>query len=212
VRSQKYQGLEYPDGRGKTFAGESESARSAVNATRGIVLTHQGRSFRTYYSAVCGGATTPGTTIFTDAAWPHQTVPCQYCQASTYYRWTRQLKPQEFEIGAAKALGQPVHQIHSHELSLTGVPGQRLAQLSTQTGRTTTGIELRQSFESGTLPSPKFIGKYDGKDWHIEGGGHGHGVGLCQWGAKGLAEQGATAAQILNYYYRDVRLVPYRAQ
>jgi stage II sporulation protein D len=35
----------------------------------------------------------------------------------------------------------------------------------------------------------------------FEGGGWGHGVGLCQWGMKALAERGWTADQIVGYYY-----------
>jgi stage II sporulation protein D len=38
------------------------------------------------------------------------------------------------------------------------------------------------------------------------GKGWGHGVGLCQVGASGMAVQGATYDQILSHYYRGVRL------
>ena len=36
----------------------------------------------------------------------------------------------------------------------------------------------------------------------IEGSGHGHGVGLTQYGAKGMAEEGYTATQILQHFYQ----------
>jgi len=36
---------------------------------------------------------------------------------------------------------------------------------------------------------------------YFEGYGWGHGVGLCQWGAKGMAEEGYTYQEILRYYY-----------
>jgi SpoIID/LytB domain protein len=36
--------------------------------------------------------------------------------------------------------------------------------------------------------------------------GHGHGIGMCQLGAMGLAERGKTAEQILKHYYRGVRV------
>ena len=35
----------------------------------------------------------------------------------------------------------------------------------------------------------------------IEGSGRGHGVGLCQWGAKFFAASGAPAAAILGFYF-----------
>jgi stage II sporulation protein D len=35
----------------------------------------------------------------------------------------------------------------------------------------------------------------------IEGSGSGHGVGLCQWGARVMAQQGATPKEIVNFYF-----------
>jgi stage II sporulation protein D len=45
--------------------------------------------------------------------------------------------------------------------------------------------------------SPKFI---------FSGKGNGHGVGMSQWGAKGLAEQGYDYQYILKYYYKNVTI------
>jgi len=39
------------------------------------------------------------------------------------------------------------------------------------------------------------------------GKGNGHGVGMSQWGAKGLADQGYDYKAILQYYYKNVELV-----
>ena len=36
--------------------------------------------------------------------------------------------------------------------------------------------------------------------------GYGHGVGMSQWGAQGMALGGAKAEQILSYYYRGIEL------
>ena len=40
----------------------------------------------------------------------------------------------------------------------------------------------------------------------ISGGGYGHGVGLSQNGAKGMAEAGMSYREILAYFYKDVEL------
>lgn len=40
----------------------------------------------------------------------------------------------------------------------------------------------------------------------FQGRGFGHGVGLCQWGAKRMAEQGSRARQILAHYYPDAEV------
>ena len=40
----------------------------------------------------------------------------------------------------------------------------------------------------------------------MEGTGYGHGVGMCQWGARALAERGMEPQDIIDYFYRDVEL------
>ena len=42
--------------------------------------------------------------------------------------------------------------------------------------------------------------------FQLVGGGHGHGVGLCQHGAMGMAREGKDYEQILTHYYRDAEL------
>ncbi len=41
---------------------------------------------------------------------------------------------------------------------------------------------------------------------HLAGTGFGHGVGMCQWGARALAEEGRTPDEIVNYFYKDITL------
>jgi len=41
----------------------------------------------------------------------------------------------------------------------------------------------------------------NGKNIVFNGHGYGHGVGMCQWGAKGMAEEGFGYKDILNFYY-----------
>jgi stage II sporulation protein D len=51
------------------------------------------------------------------------------------------------------------------------------------------------------LKSTLFAVALDGDVLRFAGRGWGHGVGMCQWGAKGMAEQGHTMRQILEFYY-----------
>jgi SpoIID/LytB domain protein len=45
--------------------------------------------------------------------------------------------------------------------------------------------------------------------FEFTGNGYGHGVGMSQIGAKARAVSGESATAILNYYYKDVQVVPY---
>ncbi|MBC7336054.1 MAG: hypothetical protein H5U01_07260 [Clostridia bacterium] len=40
----------------------------------------------------------------------------------------------------------------------------------------------------------------------IEGRGFGHGVGMSQWGARALAEEGKRPEEILQYFFRGIRI------
>src|SRR5262249_41242557 len=63
------------------------------------------------------------------------------------------------------------------------------------------GNDLRRIMGYETLKSTLFAVAVDGEAAHFAGRGYGHGVGLCQWGAKGMAEQGPTSRRIPDFCY-----------
>jgi stage II sporulation protein D len=69
--------------------------------------------------------------------------------------------------------------------------------------RTVKAEDVRRALGTRVLPSllVRDIAVQAGERVDIEGGGLGHGVGLCQWGARGMALTGADARAILAYYY-----------
>jgi SpoIID/LytB domain protein len=58
----------------------------------------------------------------------------------------------------------------------------------------------------GGLKSSMFIGARTRSGFHLVGGGHGHGVGMCQHGAMGMAAAGKSHSTILAHYYKGGRL------
>ena len=70
------------------------------------------------------------------------------------------------------------------------------------------GLNLEN--KKGDKISPKYLPLIP-KDYFlvIEGYGAGHGVGLSQWGAKAMAEKGASFRKILKHYYRGVQIKTY---
>jgi len=71
------------------------------------------------------------------------------------------------------------------------------------------GARLRAVRQIGwsTIPSDNFIMKEENGQIFVEGTGQGHGVGLCQAGAKALAADGADFRQILSHYYPNSVIV-----
>jgi len=56
------------------------------------------------------------------------------------------------------------------------------------------------------VPSNNFTSRQDGEQVIVEGAGQGHGIGLCQRGAKAMAEEGSSFRQILNHYFPNTTL------
>jgi stage II sporulation protein D len=57
------------------------------------------------------------------------------------------------------------------------------------------------------IPSSDFTATEDGSGWKLEGHGIGHGIGMCQHGAVGMANSGAGFREILDHYYPNTTLV-----
>ena len=204
-RSQKYLGVEYCGADGRRLAGESESSRRAVAATRGMVCKHRGELFCTYYSAVCGGRTTNGAEIFSDAAPVLKSVPCEFCRDSEYYRWTTELDRKELLKQVSAALTGIV------SIRQTAGPGDGgISKFRLADGKKSidvTGVQLREQFPTATLRSPHFSLTLGKTHVRADGRGHGHGVGFCQWGARGQGLQGHSARVIVLHYYPGAEIV-----
>ena len=77
---------------------------------------------------------------------------------------------------------------------------------------------IAQITASVSRPSPALLGglgrerrqALPGWQLLVTGQGHGHGVGMSQWGANGLARQGADFRTILRHYYRGAEVMPYQ--
>ncbi len=211
TKSQKYLGAEYLDSSGRRLAGDSPSSRQAVADTAGMVCTYHGRLFCTYYSATCGGATVTGSHVFADAAPPLKSVPCNWCRDSDLYRWSTQ-------IDVATASGhlkeyfaessRPFDALAS--IAPRPTPAGATPSFDVSDGKNRYAISaaaLRRRLPAGTLPSPLFSARVAGKQVVFEGRGHGHGVGVCQWGARGQALAGKNTLDILRYYYPGSQVV-----
>src|SRR5262249_61913116 len=84
----------------------------------------------------------------------------------------------------------------------TGSGRPRTLRIETASGaRTLPAVELRQILGYEALPSLLFDVSIEGEAAVFRGRGNGHGVGLCQWGARARAQRGETYRQILAHYY-----------
>ena len=115
------------------------------------------------------------------------------------FRWERRLGESELD-----RLVAPLRVGHVRDLTVLarGVSGRARALRVTGTGgRAVVEGELVIRRLLGNLPSAMFVVGREGEEVVLRGGGWGHGVGLCQWGAIGRAEAGQGYREILSAYY-----------
>ncbi|MEN9224233.1 MAG: hypothetical protein Q6L60_04255 [Thermostichus sp. HHBFW_bins_43] len=157
------------------------------------------------FHSTCGGHTSANQDIFAPPARPYlQGVVCEGCQDSPFYG------PHTIRIAATdleRALG-------SSDLEIVQSDPQgrplRLRVGSRLWHGQTFGLRLGQTLGWGILPSNRFTferppaGSQEPYTFIYRGAGHG--VGLCQWGARGLAKQGYTARHILGHYFPGAQL------
>src|SRR5207302_895098 len=192
TKSQKYLGYQYREG-GRLLAGESEAGRKIAAATRGQVCCYRGKIFCTYYCAVCGGSTVKGSEVFSDAAPPLVSVKCDYCREARLYRWKAEISKTDVQKELEPWLrekGQKMGPLKTVSLARSKPGGGTLPEFEVRADKQSariSGSELRQLLAGRGLYSPRFTIEDRGRVLEISGQGHGHGVGLCQWGARGQA-------------------------
>ncbi|MBV8116635.1 MAG: SpoIID/LytB domain-containing protein, partial [Candidatus Eremiobacteraeota bacterium] len=183
------------------------SARSAVDATAGQVLRFGGQFAEIMYSSCCGGHTEASNEAWGGVPFPYLGgVVCPHCTASPNYRWHRDLALEAIAAAFTQETGGygTVRGVRTSALDSSGRA--RTVELVCERGSAfVKGSAFRSRVGSRTVPS-LLIMKIDAppeapERISIEGGGLGHGVGLCQWGARGMALDGASASDILNFYF-----------
>jgi len=211
TRSQKYLGTRYTARDGRLLAGESSDSRRIAEETAGMVCLYDGQLFSTYYSAVCGGQTSVGRDFFSDAGHLHS-VPCQWCREATLYQWEADLTVTDLQAQVRKGLqaeGLSLGTVKTVTVGGVPYPG-GVAQVTVGDGRATQAVPatlFRRWIGPEKLLSHHFQCAETPQGWHFSGRGHGHGVGLCQWGARGQGHAGRTGLQILAHYYPGSEVV-----
>ncbi len=187
----------------KGTSAESSATDLAVRLTEGIILTYQGRILHAYFHSTCGGQTTSVDKAFADEPIPPLSgVPCTYCRQSPYYGWEAELAAARIPHLLDDERVKAVHSIRPEGTAPDGVA--RYVVLNDEV-RMAAGA-FRLSVGADLLRSARFTVQRRGGRFIFRGGGYGHGVGLCQWGARGLAEAGRTWRQILAHYYPGASL------
>jgi stage II sporulation protein D len=176
---------------------EDARTRSAVEATRGEVLTYELAPIEAYFHASCGGRTESGQDALGRNLPYLQAVDCP-CGRLPASRWSATLSDSELH----SALGQSTEGFRVSSRTDT----HRVNRIATASGLSVDGVTLRRKLGYTKLKSLGFDVERTSSGWHFNGRGYGHGAGLCQWGAKALADEGLAYRDILQHYYPGTEL------
>lgn len=212
-------------------SGEAEEASKAVWATAGEILLNNGSPINAYYFSTSHGRTSTDQVWAASAPSSYlQSVECTYDSSEPWYQWevdislgkilenvqgmfegitavsgvdTGEEGTKEGVLELVIHTDQGDQELHSEYDIRTALAPEGLS-VTRQDGSQVIGTSL--------LPSAYFTLKElrnaqgDLTGYKIQGGGYGHGVGMSQNGAKGMADTGKNYQEILTYFYKDVEI------
>jgi stage II sporulation protein D len=184
-------------------AAEDPRTDAAVRATEGLVVRAGGEVARTYYHADSGGRTASAAEV-----WGYDRSYLRTREdvavASPHRGWTATLAPARLAAALAaegRDVGTPTR-LRIVETSASGRASRAVIE-GTAGAATLAGPRLTRVLRGAGLKSTRVTST---GPLSVRGDGWGHGVGLSQYGAMGLARQGRTAEQILRFYYPGTRV------
>jgi len=190
---------------------ESPASNRAVDETRGQVLEDStGKPVQTFFHSSCGGHTELPEHVWrnANAGDAFGSVSDGFCTEDPHFKW--QLTISYSTIRARlKRVGIRLKDIKKITVVQKTESGRaEFFGIQTAAGSTEVpGNKFRLALGPEALRSTLITNMKAGKSsvW-FEGRGWGHGVGLCQWGARGRALAGQTSQQILETYYPRAKL------
>jgi stage II sporulation protein D len=179
--------------------------KKAVDETRGQVLTYQGQLIDPAYHASCGGRTENSEDVWKYQVPYLRSVPCPYdADPNPVQDASFSLEQVDNALGTTLAAvpaagkGKPESVFKVIDKTATGRP--KTLQIG---DRRLPAAAVRDLLG---LRSTNFTWKVEGDTVTFTTTGHGHGVGLCQYGAKGMADHGYNYRTILGHYYSGVEI------
>ena len=197
VTSQVYSGIE----------SEDELARQAVKETEGEAAYYNGEMIQALYHSSCGGNTEAALEVWGKEIPYLKSIKDPHCTEAPNYFWQYKIdlnglrdRLRRFNSGIGK-----IESVSILKRSSSG----RVTRISISHSKGSfvlEGKDFREALGYENIRSTDFTLKIKGDSVYLAGSGGGHGVGMCQWGAKGMAEDGKSYKDILEWYYPGITI------
>ncbi|MDZ7268083.1 MAG: SpoIID/LytB domain-containing protein [candidate division KSB1 bacterium] len=200
--------------------GVEASIWQAVTSTAGEILTHQNHPIEIFYSSTCGGRTAEDHGVWSGVddhvylvSVADSSRHAGYCAVSPHFRWRWQIDADSLLQIWRDKLGDAIQAIG---VSKRGIDGRvRELALMGQSLHLVRGEEFRAVVCRvrgwNAVKSTAFDLQLQQGNYVFTGRGLGHGVGLCQYGAIGMARQGHSYRDILRHYFPGTEIKKYPA-
>lgn len=172
----------------------------AVESTAGLVIVYEGRPIDALYHSTSGPRTANAEEVWSALVPYLKSVPCSFCHHSPRYQQEKAFSSTEFlsALGLSGLLA--TGDLSLRILDRTASGRVKTVQIGTYQ-YTATEIRSRLGLASTNFT----VHLRDGK-LIFATIGYGHGVGLCQYGADGMAKEGWTFLEILQHFYQAVEI------
>mgnify|MGYP004596806149 FL=1 len=189
---------------GADFDAVWQAAAQAVEETRGEILIYDEEPIDALFFSCSGGRTEPALAVWGSDVPYLQAVDSPGEQDAPRFSSSADFTPEEFAALLQKenpgiTLG-PAPEAWLGETTRSAGGGVAEMRIG---GQSFTGVQLRRIFG---LNSTNFTLSYQDGQFHFDVLGFGHRVGLSQYGAENMAQQGFDYRVILQYYYRGALL------
>jgi len=188
----------------------TRSTFQAAKKTEGEVLVQKnGKMVPVFFHSKCGGKTRRPDQVWANRIDGYTSVACPFCHEHGKENWTGAVPKQKLYASLKNIL-------KSYNKKFTDKDEVRIiddhlkaSQIKFYVGdefQVVKKSKLRSTLGRDVLPSNYFLLTQSNNEFKMIGSGYGHGVGMCQFGAKELALQGYTYVQILKHYFPDLNL------
>ena len=189
----------------------NDNVREAVEETRGQVAVHGGEFIRGWFHAYAGPRTALATEglEFQGPNPPYIHIvdsPADDIIPDEERDWEEIFPLSEVREATQSITGDDPGEVTDVEIAEEG-PSGRVTRFRVNDVEVS-GPELRLALGSTEMRAT-FVDdiSIEGNQLVMSGTGFGHGVGMCQWGARAMADDGQNAEEIVQYYYRDIEIV-----
>lgn len=165
----------------------------AVQETSGQVMVYNGEVIDALYHSTCGGQTESAVDAWSRDIPYLRSVDCDYCKQSKYYETCQVFTIQDIQNKTGIKAQNPLTLGISEKTPSGRVKRLKINQFSIS------GEKFRQALN---LPSTGWNFESAQGKLIVTSRGYGHGLGLCQYGANGMAQRGKSYREILRHYYR----------